>query len=410
MGSIGSLLGGGGKNSFKAEKATLDETQYGGAIQNALAQTTGQMNANATGGADMTEFANALKEQAAGNGPSLAQRQLETATQQNAAQAAGALAGAKGINPALAARMIAQNQAAGNQVAAGQAATTRLSEQLNTQQMLAQALEAKRAQDIAQQQANTQTAGTFGGLQQGQNQNRIGNVSQANQTNASVAAQNAKTGGSMLGGLLGAAGTVFGGPLGGALGSAVGGALGGGNSGVAGGDFSAGPTDTAGGMSYMAEGGEVDTVDARAGGVIPGRARVEGDDPRNDTVDTVTSPGEIVLPRSVAQAPDAEEQAAEFVKAIKAKKKQPAGYARVLQATRELDQFLAEGGEVKKSLMQSIRDWVHSDSGSPDAAEAGKAASEAAVDTTTGMVRRTKDAVKARNKALEAALAAAAEG
>jgi hypothetical protein len=37
------------------------------------------------------------------------------------------------------------------------------------------------------------------------------------------------------------------------------------------------------------------------GGVVPGQARVPGDHPANDTVPTMLSPGEVVIPRSVAQ-------------------------------------------------------------------------------------------------------------
>lgn len=37
------------------------------------------------------------------------------------------------------------------------------------------------------------------------------------------------------------------------------------------------------------------------GGVVPGEAKVPGDHPANDTVPTMLSPGEIVIPRSVAQ-------------------------------------------------------------------------------------------------------------
>jgi hypothetical protein len=46
------------------------------------------------------------------------------------------------------------------------------------------------------------------------------------------------------------------------------------------------------------------------GGKVPGEADYEGDDPRNDTVPAVVSPGEVIIPRSIADDPDA---SADFV-------------------------------------------------------------------------------------------------
>jgi hypothetical protein len=54
------------------------------------------------------------------------------------------------------------------------------------------------------------------------------------------------------------------------------------------------------------------------GGRVPGRAKVFGNDERNDTQAAMLSPGEIVIPRDIALSPDAPEQAARFVAAVKA--------------------------------------------------------------------------------------------
>ncbi len=48
-------------------------------------------------------------------------------------------------------------------------------------------------------------------------------------------------------------------------------------------------------------------------GHVPGKAEVRGDDERNDKVPAMLSPGEIVIPRTVAQSPDAPRRAASFV-------------------------------------------------------------------------------------------------
>lgn len=79
--------------------------------------------------------------------------------------------------------------------------------------------------------------------------------------------------GSVVGGV---AGGVTGGPMGAAAGSSAGGALGGGIA-------------DATGPGYW------------TGGKIPGKAPFPGDDPRNDTIPTMLSPGEEVIPRSQAK-------------------------------------------------------------------------------------------------------------
>lgn len=80
----------------------------------------------------------------------------------------------------------------------------------------------------------------------------------------------------------------------------------------------------------MAHGGEVSYASggpvsefgrmlANSGGMVPGQASVPGDSLKNDTVNAKLSPGEIVIPRSIAQAPNAAELAAQFVAAVRAK-------------------------------------------------------------------------------------------
>jgi hypothetical protein len=57
---------------------------------------------------------------------------------------------------------------------------------------------------------------------------------------------------------------------------------------------------------------------ASSGGDVPGAPVVGGDDPQNDTVKALLSPGEIVIPRSITQSADAPERAARFVAAVQA--------------------------------------------------------------------------------------------
>jgi hypothetical protein len=235
---------------------------------------------------------------------------LQQATQQMQAQAAGAMVSQRGLNPALATRLIAQNQAAMSQQAAGQSAQLRLQEQLGAQGQLAQALSAQRGQDI-------QTLGTAGGLQQGQNALGLQNSQGTQAINAQVAAgnQNAQMQAQGIDAQTEAANAAGRNQVGSAI---AGGVLSGGGAVLAQWANNQKPRD-------MAKGGEV--RDYRDGGEVPGRAAVKGDSPRNDTVPAVLSPGEVVLPRTVAQAPDAPDRAAGFVEAIKRRGKSgpPAG-------------------------------------------------------------------------------------
>lgn len=74
-----------------------------------------------------------------------------------------------------------------------------------------------------------------------------------------------------------------------------------------------------------AQGGEVHDhqLCMKVGGDVPGEAEVPGDSSQNDTVDAKLSPHEIVLPRSVAQAPDAPQKAASFVQGVKGDQQMP---------------------------------------------------------------------------------------
>lgn len=68
----------------------------------------------------------------------------------------------------------------------------------------------------------------------------------------------------------------------------------------------------------MSGGGYVPTMDE--GGAVNGKAKVAGDSTVNDTVTAKLSPGEIVIPRSIAQSPNAPQLAADFVAAILSRK------------------------------------------------------------------------------------------
>jgi len=95
-----------------------------------------------------------------------------------------------------------------------------------------------------------------------------------------------------------------------------------------------------------AKGGEVHDhrLCMKAGGLVPdGDAPMAGDDEANDTVPAMLSPHEIVLPRSVAQAPDAPKKAAEFVQVTKGQGTLP-GLTPTVNSFSEALKILEENG------------------------------------------------------------------
>lgn len=261
--------------------------------------------------AQQQALANQLGQQAQGLGANPAAAQLAQSTGENAAMQAALMGSQRGAgaNVGLLGRQAAQRGGALQQQSAGQAAIMRANQQLAAQQALQQqqqmmaglstnqagmqqnALAQLAQQQMQQQQMQQQAA-------QAQNAANVQMQSNINQTNAGIAAGNQKTESGLFGGLLGAAGTALAGPLGGLLGKGVGSALGGLGKSVTG----------------AAHGG---MIDYRQGGKVPGKALHSGDHESNDTIPAVLSPGEIVLPRSVSQAPNAADRAREFVEDIK---------------------------------------------------------------------------------------------
>lgn len=96
-------------------------------------QAQGQFNTNI---GNQNALAQMLLAQAQGQGPSVADAQLQMQTDENAKQLAGMVASQKGVSPALAARLGAQAGAQVQQDAAGQGALLRAQEQQGAMQNL----------------------------------------------------------------------------------------------------------------------------------------------------------------------------------------------------------------------------------------------------------------------------------
>jgi hypothetical protein len=166
-------------------------TNTSGAGPNTTAQQqTDETNlANAISG--QGTLASQLLAQAQGQGPNIANLQLQQATNQNNQQAAGMLASQRGMNPALAQRIISQQNATNNQNAAGQSGVLRAQQQLAAQQGLG---------NVYAQQAG-EAAQNLNTLTQAQ--------TAANNSNAAAAGQNAQTGAGLVGGILGGVSSLF---------------------------------------------------------------------------------------------------------------------------------------------------------------------------------------------------------
>jgi hypothetical protein len=299
-------------------------------------------------------LANQLGQIGAGQGPNPAQAQLAQATGQNVANQAALMAGQRGTsaNAGLLARQAAQQGGALQQQAVGQGATLQAQQQLAALQAQ-QAQQAQMAQlagaQVGQQQgaANAYQQGALAGQSnllgaaQGYNQAQVSNQGLYNQalgqiTGGMFQGLGAAAGG--LGGLFKAAPAAAGaGATSGIVGAGAGG--GAGSSGFLGvnkayggeiekyadGGMVGGPKSFVGQhlaqSMKMAKGGVIDGEQLAAQGMtVPGKAVVKGDSLKNDKVPARLSPGEIVIPRSIAQHPQAPSKAAEFVKAIMAKK------------------------------------------------------------------------------------------
>lgn len=289
-----------------------------------------------------------LNQMAQGNGPSAAQAQLTQATNQGLQQQAGALASAKGLNPAMAAQMSAQQGAQMSQGAANQAAQLRANQQLAAISALQQQqsnLGNLAGNQVGQQQGAIQNyAGNTLGQLNAQNQANVGMQSNINNANAGIANTNAQGQQKLIGGLLNSAGTGMGMP-----GMANGGIV---SQYAEGGQItkpmsainflSGGKMPQSINLPMLAHGGKVpamvspgeiylpphsvDQVKAGAnpltsGEKIPGKSKVKGNSFKNDTVSKDLEVGGLVLPKSVTEAKNPTKAAHKFIDAVLAKQR-----------------------------------------------------------------------------------------
>lgn len=269
-------------------------------------------------------LANQLLAQSQGKGPG--QTLVAQQAGQNAAQQGALMASQRGAsgNAGLIGRQSAMAGAQGNQQALNtQAGLSLQSQSALQQQQASMANQSIQAQSVLQGgQAAQNSAITQGSLGvQG--------------INSGVQAANAKTTAGIFGGISNAGGGMMsmlnkGGIAGMADGGAASGAPINDNIGIA--NYSAPgiglPTTVSANYS---SGGPVSFGQMLSGGHVPGQAIVAGDAKKNDTVPTMLSPGEDVIPRSITQLPEKEmeQKSIEFLRHLHKGKK---GYGAVAEA------------------------------------------------------------------------------
>lgn len=335
--------------------------------------------------AQQQNLAKALMEQSQGAGANPAIAMLNQQTGQNVAQQAALMASQRGasMNPALLARQAAVQGAGVQQNAVGQAAVLRAQQQLEAQRQL-------QAQQDAMARAGMTEATMLQQAQAAQNDALVRSGLGAQGLTAAAATQNTQIGAGLLGGLLSGAGSAMV-PAGKAYGGEIGeeeeetsfGGLPklslpsiGDSYGLSKGMNSFGKglgsalqrrqqqqlniqaMQGGSGGQYMtmglANGGQVKfSTHLLNGGRVPGAAPFPGDNLKNDVHPALLSPGEIVIPRSIAQSKDAPAKAATFVKHLQANSKPKGGYEKVAEARMSLkerveniEQMLACGGRV----------------------------------------------------------------
>jgi hypothetical protein len=272
--------------------------QTGTAFAGAERETFGALEGSRGVGAEQAALAEALRAQAEGRGPSLAQMQYQRALESSQAAAASQLATARGLSPAQAQRLLLTRQAGAQAGAASQSAQLRLQEQQAAQAALGNLLGQRRQQELLGGQLAAGLYGTAGslGTQQAVTQAELDQRAKGMVLGYGKEQQEIeqKRSGALAG---------------------------------------AGAAGAEGLFKAMAARGR--EMPARE---IPGKAKFKGDTRSNDTVPALLSPGEIVLPRTVAQAEDAPEKAKKFVDAIKKQKRpSPKAFTQALARLNELE-------------------------------------------------------------------------
>jgi hypothetical protein len=364
----------GSRNTFSAQPMQMGQIDYSKQMDEAQKNAIAGMGASANAANMNQALAQQLMAQASGEGPSLAQMQLQQASDQNLKNQAGLIASQRGMNPNQVARAVAMQGASTGQDLANKSAQLRLQEQLEKQRLLQSGL-------LGQQQIGGNLYGTTGQLQQGQNDQNLRNYWNSKQIEADVAKQNTAGANALTSGLLGAGASILAGPAGGALfggggmssgfqmpsmGSAfkMAGNSGGFQSNPLGVNTSFSSSLNPADFNQYAEGGVIgdDATPADYNGApemrrvavspgeavvnpdgkvmkVPGKAKVPGDSPKNDTVIADLRQDSIVVPRSKSGD---KEKIIEFMKHVKEASKKKSDLQELMDTHNDIKQKLED--------------------------------------------------------------------
>lgn len=337
MGAVGGLLGlnggsgGTGFNMTPGTNAGQLQSAYSG-TQNAMGQQQSLLDAIKSQGGlqNQSNVYGQLQNVVSGQGPNPAQAMLNQATGANVANQAALMAGQRGAgsNVGLMARQAAQTGAGLQQQAAGQGASMQAQQSLGALGQAGNMANTMAGNQINQTNANQQA-------QLAEQQALLGANSQYNSAQAGLAAEQMKGQQGLIGG------------LGNAIGAGAGLLKGATKLFADGGEVpqANGPRSMFAQNMHgpqMAKGGQVPAMvspeekylkpqeaKAVAGGkvnpmsvgeTIPGKAPVKGDSLKNDVVHKKLEVGGVVIPRSVMQSKNPAKGAADFVRAVMAKK------------------------------------------------------------------------------------------
>jgi hypothetical protein len=200
-GVVGGLFGGGGGTGamgtgrFRAKEYNIDKNAFDVNGLKSYGQEQGARQ-------NQSNFIQQLQQQMQGQGPSLANMQLQQATNRNIAQTMGQAASQRGVNPALAARLALTNAAGQNQQAAMDSAIIRQQEMLNAQQQLGSQIGAQRQGDLAATDRDL-------GARMGKEQLGVQQQTGLNNTNQQAFEGAAQRRGNLMGGIGAALGGLF---------------------------------------------------------------------------------------------------------------------------------------------------------------------------------------------------------
>jgi hypothetical protein len=364
---VGGLLS---KNDYEGmQPVKLDEFNFLDQLKNSFANQNDFLS-GVGGGADQAKQLNQMLMQAAsGEGPSVASVQGDLKQAQTNQALASTLASGKGMTPALAAKLASR-------AAASQSGENALGTRIAQNQERLGAMEALGGNLLNMANAQTNRLGTLGNLNNAQNQVRSGNYIGANTIGQNAAQQNTAYGQGLAQSFMGSGinalsggGKAYGGeiqPMAGGgevydpgvvaqgpgayqnnflaaldkarIGEAQEAGAGIGSSGASGLKKLFSSSGGGAGAAPTSAGGKMSGAALSNGGPVPGQAQVQGDSYANDTVPTMLSPGEIVIPRSKTDPEDAKR----FVEEIQKKKeKESVNFGHVLHANRVLHERLA---------------------------------------------------------------------